>query len=68
MKHLVDHGIAQGMLTAMGYGVTRPIADNGTDEGREKNRRVEFTITEQDAAQKKVLVDPATGNSIGDAK
>ncbi len=48
MKYLVDHGIAKGMLEARGHGETRPIADNDTDDGREKNRRVEFQILEQD--------------------
>jgi OOP family OmpA-OmpF porin len=61
MKYLVDHGISKDMLTATGYGVTRPIADNDTDEGREKNRRVEFNITEQDITKKRVEIDPTTG-------
>ncbi|MFI4934783.1 MAG: OmpA family protein [Caulobacterales bacterium] len=39
---LVAHGIAPGRLTAKGYGKTRPIADNATDLGRAKNRRVEI--------------------------
>jgi OOP family OmpA-OmpF porin len=34
-----------GALTAMGYGESRPIADNATEEGREANRRIEFTLT-----------------------
>jgi outer membrane protein OmpA-like peptidoglycan-associated protein len=42
MKWLTDHGVAAGRLTAKGYGKTMPIADNSTDEGRMKNRRVEI--------------------------
>jgi outer membrane protein OmpA-like peptidoglycan-associated protein len=61
MKYLVEHGIPKEALTAQGYGVTRPVADNDTDAGREKNRRVEFNITEQDITKKKVEIDPTTG-------
>ena len=39
---LVEQGIAQARLTAVGKGSHSPIADNSTDEGRAKNRRVEF--------------------------
>ncbi len=39
---LVELGIAQERLTAVGKGQGTPIADNSTDEGRAKNRRVEF--------------------------
>ena len=61
MKYLTDHGIAPGELMAVGYGIDRPIADNATEDGREKNRRVEFMIVEQDVTHKKVEVDPQTG-------
>lgn len=61
-KHLVDTGGINGdMLTALGFGETKPIGSNDTEEGREKNRRVEFNITEQEVTSKKVEVDPATG-------
>ena len=39
---LVELGIAKDRLTAVGKGQNSPIADNTTDEGRAKNRRVEF--------------------------
>ncbi len=39
---LMELGIAQDRLTAVGKGQNSPIADNNTDEGRAKNRRVEF--------------------------
>ncbi|APR86992.1 Outer membrane protein A precursor [Minicystis rosea] len=47
MAYLVKKGIAQGRLTAKGFGLTKPRATNDTDDGRQKNRRVEFHITEQ---------------------
>ena len=39
---LVEQGIALARLTAVGKGSHQPIATNSTDEGRAKNRRVEF--------------------------
>jgi outer membrane protein OmpA-like peptidoglycan-associated protein len=39
---LTDHGVAADRLDAHGYGKTRPIATNDTDEGRAQNRRVEI--------------------------
>ncbi|HEX5035857.1 MAG TPA: OmpA family protein [bacterium] len=45
--YLIAHGVEADRLVAVGYGETRPVADNGTAEGRARNRRVEFTILEQ---------------------
>lgn len=39
---LVDRGVAAGRLTAVGFGESRPIADNETAAGRAANRRVEI--------------------------
>jgi OOP family OmpA-OmpF porin len=47
MARLVAHGIDAARLSATGYGETVPLDDNATEEGRTKNRRVEFRILEQ---------------------
>jgi OOP family OmpA-OmpF porin len=40
--YLIQRGVAADQLTAAGYGETRPVASNATEEGRAQNRRVEL--------------------------
>jgi OOP family OmpA-OmpF porin len=44
MKWLSTQGVKANRLESHGYGQTRPITTNNTDEGRAKNRRVQFMI------------------------
>ena len=43
MNYLIKKGVAKDRLSAKGYGFTKPIATNATQEGRALNRRVELT-------------------------
>jgi OOP family OmpA-OmpF porin len=44
-QYLINNfGIKESRLTAVGYGLTKPIASNNTEEGRQKNRRVQAVI------------------------
>ena len=43
--YLIKMGIVANRLSYKGYGESKPIADNKTDEGKKQNRRTEFTIT-----------------------
>jgi OOP family OmpA-OmpF porin len=48
LNWLVAKGIKKERLVAVGFGDTKPKADNKTEEGRQKNRRTEFHIIEKD--------------------
>jgi outer membrane protein OmpA-like peptidoglycan-associated protein len=43
-KYIQGKGVPSGQITMEWYGETRPVADNGTPEGRQKNRRVEMQL------------------------
>ena len=62
LDHLVKKGkVDKQRLESEGYGPDRPIESNDTETGREANRRVEFTIVEQEYTVTKKSVDPETG-------
>lgn len=43
-NYLRAKGVKSERLTTIGYGETRPVADNGSEAGREQNRRVELNL------------------------
>jgi len=50
MAELVRLGIEPARMSAKGYGAADPIADNSTEEGRQKNRRISLRVTDKQAA------------------
>jgi outer membrane protein OmpA-like peptidoglycan-associated protein len=61
MAYLVEHGVEQERLVAKGFGEEIPLVANDSPENKEKNRRVEFIIVEQDEMKEVVEIDPETG-------
>lgn len=47
VAYLVSQGVDANRLEAVGYGESRPVADNKSEEGRAQNRRSEFNVVEQ---------------------
>ncbi|MGB1255099.1 MAG: OmpA family protein [Thiolinea sp.] len=43
-EYFIEQGVQPEQLVTTGYGATRPVAHNDTDEGRQKNRRVDITV------------------------
>ncbi len=54
--YLVSNGIPADHIRAEGFGQDRPVADNGTSEGRANNRRVEIVVAPRET--------PATSNGV----
>jgi len=47
MDELVKLGIDPARISARGYGEQNPVADNSTEEGRQKNRRISLRVTDK---------------------
>lgn len=47
-QYLIKAGISKKRLVAKGFGEAKPVADNDTEEGRFKNRRVDLTILKRE--------------------
>jgi OmpA-OmpF porin, OOP family len=47
VDYLAKAGLSASRFTAIGYGSTQPVAANDSDEGKAKNRRIEFVVKEQ---------------------
>lgn len=54
---LIQHGIEANRLVSRGFGMSNPVGDNSTDEGRQLNRRVEL-VTMSDAEKAKAQAAP----------
>lgn len=61
MAYLVEHGVEESRLQAVGHGEDIPIVENDSPENKEKNRRVEFIILEQEEIKEVREIDPETG-------
>ena len=59
---LTAHGVASERLSAKGYGDSKPLVPNVTELNKQRNRRVQFIITEQDTPP---AVNPAAGAGSG---
>lgn len=53
MEYMIRKGISKDRVTAVGYGSSRPKADNGTEAGRKQNRRIEIRVVNPDEVNAK---------------
>ncbi|MBY6056183.1 OmpA family protein [Leisingera daeponensis] len=66
LNELRARRVVTSTFAAKGYGESEPIADNGTEEGREANRRIEFKLV-RPAEQKEADIED-TGGTAGSAE
>ncbi|MFV0512353.1 MAG: OmpA family protein [Jhaorihella sp.] len=65
LNELRARRVLTSTYVATGYGETRPIADNGTEEGREANRRIEFRLIRPEPATETETTLDATAQGAG---
>ncbi|WP_293576233.1 OmpA family protein [Phaeobacter sp.] len=68
MNELRSRRIVTSSFSVKGYGETKPIASNDTEEGREANRRIEFRLTrpESDDTNSETTLDAAAAQPASD--
>jgi TonB family protein len=55
MDYLISRGVEASRLKSVGYGLVKPVADNSTEEGRAKNRRVELVISDDIRSKQEIM-------------
>jgi chemotaxis protein MotB len=65
VRDLIKNGIEPPRLSAIGYGEFHPVADNRTEEGRFKNRRVGLLIISQDYSRDRLMHVNKNGDGQG---
>ena len=67
LNGLLARRVLTSNLTAQGYGETRPIASNDTEDGREINRRIEFLLAADVAGRDAIEAAEARAQLLADA-
>jgi chemotaxis protein MotB len=62
-RYFIQRGVATERLRAIGYADTRPIADNDSEAGRARNRRVSLVIHVNQSSDKSPSVTPPTSSA-----
>ncbi len=67
VRYLIEKGgMDSAKLSAVGYGASRPVASNGTEEGRKKNRRIEVVLESlEEVAPAQPVKAPAGDKQLG---